>query len=108
MGKRSGLWVMAIGGLTVINTDFRRCGLGPDDGYSAALYSSSTPTTVVGGTFSGNAARVGGSIYVDDAFFTTKMALHVSGTTFSGNKARDGLAGSRMVRASAAPARRGA
>ena len=95
MGKRSGLWVEAIGVLALVNVDFRRCGMGLHDGDSVALYAASTPTTVVGGTFSGNSASVGAAIYVNDRYKTSRTALHVSGATFSGNKVRGGLAGGR-------------
>ena len=76
----------------MVNVDVRNAGMGLDDSSSAGLYASSTPLTVVGGTFSGNAAKYGGSIYADDAYQTSRLALHVSGATFRDNKARGVLA----------------
>ena len=98
MGKRNALWVLGIAALTLVNVDFRRCGgQGLNDDRARALYASSTPTTIVGGTFSGNVGQKGSALYVDDWYHasTPRVALHVSGTTFSGNEARDLLASAR-------------
>ena len=38
MGKRKNLWVLGIAALTMVNVDFRRCGLGLDDNNAAAVY----------------------------------------------------------------------
>ena len=96
MGKRSALWAQGIGALAVVNVDVRGSGQRPDDVFSTALYASSTPTTVVGGTFSGNVAFRGSAIFVDDYYRTSRAALDVCGATFTGNQARGVPAGTRI------------